>query len=78
MNEIKQLAEIYTMVERGEMSPIDFFLGFRSRFENEITNARDGWREKHSDWKSWDWSKIENNPFLSELLGKKRCRPNKI
>lgn len=77
MRKIKQLAEIYTMVERGENIPLNFFLAFRSRFENEITNARNKWREKHSGWENLDWSKIENDPFLSQLLSETKYRRKK-
>lgn len=63
-DKIKQLAEIYIMVETGQMSPRDMFLAFRSRFPEEVKNARNRWREKHTGWESLDWSKIENYLLL--------------
>lgn len=69
-DKIKQLAEIYIKVETSQQSPIHFFLAFRSRFENEVTNARNAWREKHVGWETLDWSKIENDPLLSQLFNK--------
>lgn len=68
IKEIKQLAEIYTMVERMEMSEHDFLLAFKSRFGKEITSARNKWREKNTGWDKLDWSRIEQDPLLSQLL----------
>lgn len=35
-NEIRQLAEIYVMVSKGQMTQLNFFLAFRTRFEADV------------------------------------------
>ena len=67
-DKIKQLADCYVLVSREQMSPKDFFLSFRSRFEDEVVSAFQRWAENHGGWDSLDWSKIEANPLLSQLI----------
>jgi hypothetical protein len=68
---IIQLADIYVKVSRGEMSQLDFFLAFRSRYEDQVVNAFQRWSANHSGWDTLDWSRIEADPLLSQLLSPK-------
>ena len=66
---IKQMAEMYVRVVRGEMSPDTFLQGFKSRFGPQIT-AEVNRRKKLENygWDSIDWEAVEKHPLLSQLL----------
>lgn len=66
---IRQLAEIYVRVVRGEMDKDLFLSAFLARFRPQI-DAENNRRKKLENygWDSVDWEAWEKDPLLSQLL----------
>ena len=68
-NDIKQLAEMYVMMSRGEFSQDAFLRAFKVRFSREIQTVVEARKKRENyGWKTIDWERLEAHPLLKELL----------
>ena len=67
--ETAQMVEIWIMMERGEVTRDYFLKAFYYRFGSEIRRERTRQFQKNGyGWKDIDWSKVEANIVLKQLL----------
>jgi len=67
--DIKQMAEMWVMVNLGEMSQERFLQAFHARFVKEIQTVKNK-RHKESNygWDLIDWDKLSSSSVLTQLL----------
>ena len=67
--DIKQMAEMWVMVNLGEMPQELFLQAFHARFRKEIqTVLNKRHKESNYGWDLIDWDKLSSNSVLKQLL----------